>query len=296
LSPLWDQVITFHTAAKAHSTSSNGGNLDKLWLALATPLGALALYGTLVSLVRRDWRVLPLIAWFLAVFYLLWQQVPLFHHHVVTLMPPLILLATMSLGPWPVIRVPSRLRFSLLQYPTMDRGNEENLTSPLTSSSVDGSNRTTLNRLTVFALGNSIIIIALLCVTTVYFVPILRSTYQAAQRQGDSTKTHMSLQVAHDVDTVTQPDQLVITDAPFLVAEADRSTPPQLVDTSFVRIQSGYLSDQQLTQLAEQSNVHTVLFYTGRLRQMPGFRLWVSQHFHKVRNYGNGRELWVRME
>ncbi len=255
-SPLWDQVITFHTVAKAHSTSGNGGNLPKLWLALRTPLGALALYGTLVSLVRGDWRVLPLIAWFLAVFYLLWQQVPLLHHHLVTLMPPLVLLATMSLGPFPVIRGPSRLRFSL---------------------------------------GNSIAIVAL-CVTIVYFVPILRSTYQGAQRHGNNTNTHKSLQVAHDLEAVTRPDQLVITDAPFLVAEANRSTPPQLVDTSFVRIGSGYLSDEQLTQLAEQSSVHTVLFYTGRLRQMRAFRLWVSQHFHRVQNYGNGRELWVRME
>jgi 4-amino-4-deoxy-L-arabinose transferase-like glycosyltransferase len=255
-SPLWDQVITYHTVAEGHSTSANGGNLHKLWLALKTPLGALALYGMLVSLVRRDWRVLPLIAWFLAVFYLLWRQVPLFHHHLVTLMPPLVLLATMSLGPFPIIRGPSRLRFSL---------------------------------------GNSITIVAL-CVIIVYFVPIFSSTYQRTQRQGNSTNTHMSLQVAHDLDAVTQPDQLVITDAPFLVAEAKRSTPPQLVDTSFVRIQSGYLSAEQLTQLAKQSNVHAVLFYTGRLRQVRAFRLWVSQHFHKVQSYGNGRELWVKME
>ena len=255
-SPLWDQVITFHTVAKAHGTLADGGNLHKLWLVLRTPLGALALYGTLVSLVRRDWRVLPLIAWFLAIFYLLWQQVPLFQHHLVTLIPPLVLLAMMSLGPLPVIRGPSRLQISL---------------------------------------GNSIAIIAL-CVITMYFVPMLRSTYQRTQRQGNSTEVHMDLQVAHDLDAVTRPDQLVITDAPFLVAEAQRSTPPQLVDTSFVHIESGYLSDAQLTQLAEQSSVHAVLFYTGRLCQVPGFCLWVSQHFHKVQDYGNGRELWVKME
>src|SRR5262249_25232132 len=60
-----------------------------------------ALYGTLVSLLRRDWRVFPLLVWFLAIFYLLWQQMPLWSHHLVTLVPPLVLLATMSLLQYP---------------------------------------------------------------------------------------------------------------------------------------------------------------------------------------------------
>jgi 4-amino-4-deoxy-L-arabinose transferase-like glycosyltransferase len=256
LSSLWDQVITFHTTASAHTTSTKQGNLHMLWQALATPLGVFALYGTLVSLVRRDWHILPLIAWFIAIFYLLWQQLPLFQHHLVTLVPPLVLLAAMSLGPLPVIRGSSRLRLYS---------------------------------------GNGMAIIAL-CVTIVYFLPIVRSTYQEIQQQANGPNIHMGLQVTRDLDAVTRSDQLVITDAPFLVAEADRSTPPQLVDTSFVRIQSGYLSNAQLIQIAGQSRVHMVLFYTGRLYQMQPFYLWVSQHFQKVHDYGGGRELWSKID
>jgi len=106
----------------------------------------------------------------------------------------------------------------------------------------------------------------------------------------------MGTQVARDLNTVTRPDQWVITDAQFLAAEGNRNTPSQLVDTSLVRIQSGYLSNMQLIQISKQTNVHTVLFYTGRLSQMQAFYLWVSQHFQKVRDYGGGRELWVKME
>jgi 4-amino-4-deoxy-L-arabinose transferase-like glycosyltransferase len=255
-SSLWDQVITFHTAAIASTASTTKDNLHVLWQALATPLGMFALYGTLVSFARRDWRVLPLITWFIAICYLLWQQLPLFQHHLVTLVPPLVLLAMMSLVPFPVIHGPSRLWFYV---------------------------------------GNSIAIIAL-CMTIVYFLPILRTTYQGAQQQVNSTDTHMILRVAHDLDVVTQPDQLVITDAQFLVAKANRSTPPQLVDTSFVRIHSGYLSNAQLIQISRQSSVHTVLFYTGRLYQMREFYLWVGQHFQKVRDYGSGRELWSKID
>ncbi len=250
-SALWDQVITFHTAAKAHSTSTTRDNLHILIAALKTPLAAFALYGTLVSLARRDWRVLPLLAWFFAIFFLLWQQLPLLPHHLVTLVPPLVLLAMMSLGPLPLrmrIRIP---------------------------------------------LGNSIAVIAL-CVTIVYFSSTIISTYQSVQQQATGTGVTTNLLVAHDLDAVTQPDQLVITDAQFLAAQANRNTPPQLVDTSLVRIQSGYLSDAQLIQLASQPNVHTVLFYTGRLQEMQGFSLWVSQHFHKVRDYGNGSALWIK--
>jgi len=142
-SALWDQVITFHTAAKAQSALTTSDNFSTLLHALATPLGVFALYGTVVSLIRREWHVLPLMAWFLAIFYLLWQQLPLFPHHLVTLVPPLVLLAMMSVGPLPVIRGSSRLRVYL---------------------------------------GNSIAIVAL-GIAVAYFVPMVRSTYQGAQLQ-----------------------------------------------------------------------------------------------------------------
>lgn len=291
-SPLWDQVITFHTAAKAHTTSTIAENLQTLLQALKTPLGLFALYGTLVSLARRDWCVLPLIAWFLAIFYLLWQQLPLLSHHLVTLVPPLVLLAAMSLSPFPVMRRPSHLQENLLQYPKTDRRNGE---KPLLLPHTNNSKEMMPKMSNIFVVGNSIAIIAL-CLTMLYFEPMIMNTYQEAQQQANGMDAQTSLQVAHDVDTVTQPDQLVITDAQFLVAEANRSTPPQLVDTSFVRIQSGYLSNEQLTQLAEQSSVHAILFYTGRLYQQKAFYRWVSQHFHEVRDYGGGRELWAKIK
>jgi hypothetical protein len=253
---LWDQVITFHTTAKAYGASTIGSNFHTLVQALVSPLGVFALYGTLVSLLRKDWRVLPLIAWFLAVFYLLWQQVPLFAHHLVTLDPPLVLLATAGLGPLPSLDKHSRL----------------------------------------WIYGRDILVLIGVCVTVMSGLLQIWGGYQHVLQQANGADTKMSLQVVRDLDAVTQPDQLVITDAQFLVAKANRSTPPQLVDTSFVRIQSGYLSNAQLIEISRPSSVHTVLFYTGRLGEMRGFYLWVSQHFRKVQDYGNGRELWSKIQ
>src|SRR5207249_2905924 len=67
---------------------------------LTSPMALLALFGTVLALLRRDWRVLPLLAWLLATLYLLWQQVLLFHHPLLTLIPPMIALAVIGIWPY----------------------------------------------------------------------------------------------------------------------------------------------------------------------------------------------------
>ncbi|GAC1690870.1 MAG: hypothetical protein NVS9B9_13070 [Ktedonobacteraceae bacterium] len=102
-----------------------------------------------------------------------------------------------------------------------------------------------------------------------------------------------------DLQSVTRPNQLVVTDAQFLVGLANRSTDPQLVDTSNVRVNTGYLTPQQLITEAAQPNVHAVLFYTGRLLRMKHvglFYAWLMKHYHRVHNYYPGKELWIKIE
>jgi 4-amino-4-deoxy-L-arabinose transferase-like glycosyltransferase len=256
LAPLWDQVVTFHIAAKAQFASSAGYNRSTVLYALATPLGFFAGYGAVISLLRRDWRVLPLLAWLLTICFLLWQQVPLFNHHLVTLVPPLILLTIMGLGPYSfVARRPRSL--------------------PL--------------------LRNTLPIVGI-CIIVIYSLAQTLYNYQSVQQTASGKDVQVDLQVVHMLKTVIRPDQLIITDAQFLVAEANRSTPPQLVDTSSVRIQSGYLTSTQLIQIASQPNVHAILFYTGRLQQIAGFEYWVNQHFRLVKDYGSERELWIKSD
>ena len=90
----------------------------------------------------------------------------------------------------------------------------------------------------------------------------------------------------------------MITDAQFITALAHRNTDPLLVDTSTVRVTTGYLTSQQLLAEAQKPNVHTVLFYTGRLISMKNISLfysWLQQHYHLVHNYAPGKELWIRV-
>src|SRR5712692_6774708 len=99
---MWSEVVTFHTGAgtllSGNAQLGQSGNTFKLETALATLLTLAALYGSVIALLRRDWRVLPLLGWLLATAFLLWRQVPLFPHHFVSLTPPLIALAVMGIA------------------------------------------------------------------------------------------------------------------------------------------------------------------------------------------------------
>ena len=254
-------IITFHTAAGNAYQDTKAGNFSQLEHALTSLLALAALYGTIVAMLRRDWRVLPLLAWFGATALLLWLQVPLFPHHFVALTPPLIALTVMGISP---LTFAKRTPFSMI--------------------------------------AMSITVIALLLLVLLSFVQgtTLQHYYRSElQKSQDISVTKWDVNVERDLQSVTQTDQLVVTDAQFLTGLANRSTDPQLVDTSNVRVNTGYLTPQQLITEASQPNVHAVLFYTGRLLRMPHvglFYAWLMKHYHRVQNYYPGKELWIKVE
>jgi len=222
------------------------------------PLIIAALYGTLAALLRRDWRVIPLVAWSLVTLYMLWIEVPLFYRHFIALIPPLIGLAVMGMGS----TSPVRSFFSRFRLPQL-----------MTSLAV-------------------ILILIIIVTDIVQYRPY----YQMVEKRGSDTYAKLEQRVANDVHNSVTPDQLVVTDGQFVVSMAGRNTPPDLVDTSIVRIVSGYVTLQQLINDASQPRVHAVLFFMARLQwqQVAAFHAWVSHHFHLKYRYGPGLELWVR--
>ena len=127
-------------------------------------------------------------------------------------------------------------------------------------------------------------------------LPQYQPYYQTASTYGTDTNAKFRAHVANDVRDSIAPDQLVVTDGQFVVSMAGRNTPPDLVDTSIVRIVTGYVTLQQLIHDASQPQVHAVLFFMDRLDlpQLTAFHAWVAQHFHLKYKYGPGKELWVR--
>jgi hypothetical protein len=92
----------------------------------------------------------------------------------------------------------------------------------------------------------------------------------------------------------TAPGDLVISDDQFATALAGRSTPPELVDTSLVRVKSGDLTVDELMVIAERWHVRAVLLRTDRLAAVPGLQAWLEQHFPKSMHLGTGRTLYLR--
>jgi 4-amino-4-deoxy-L-arabinose transferase-like glycosyltransferase len=274
LNTLLQSVIFFHASTTIVAGSSQQGNIGVIgrtvhsilaFAALYSILALAALYGTLAAFLRRDWRVFPLLAWLFVTAFLLWRQVPLFPHHFVILTAPLIALAVMGIGRMPAVFKAGR--------------------------DAPGKHMTWL---TIFA----ILLIFITMVLNVgqdlqyYRVAEVNSTYGVAQQEAGQ----QALRAAADLRQAITPNQLVVTDAQFVAALADRSTPPTLVDTSQVRLSSGYLTLSELIDITSESQVHAVLFFTGRFQssEVAAFHDWVAHHFHLLHNYGGGKELWVR--
>jgi 4-amino-4-deoxy-L-arabinose transferase-like glycosyltransferase len=86
----------------------------------------------------------------------------------------------------------------------------------------------------------------------------------------------------------------VITDEPFAAAWTGHLVPPNLVDTSHARITSGELTPARVEADTEAVHARAVIFATGRLETLTGFKDWVAQRFRLVDDSGNGLQVWVR--
>ncbi len=254
-------VVTFHTRAGTVFSRQPGmvGFKEQYLLTFTRSYFILilaAFLGTLVALIHRNWKVVPLLAWLLVSLYLLWITTPLFYRHLIALVPPLIGLALMGLEGLPI---------SLEKH-----GNAAKIV-PVAA------------------------LLLIICAVGLNARQNLAYYHNVAQ-QNSSSYTRLEERVATDLRNSIAPNQMVITDAQFIAALADRSTPPLLVDTSTVRIDSGFLTLQQLEYEASQPDVHAVLFFTNRLtlHNVAPFHAWVAQHFHLKYSYGPGQELWVR--
>ena len=255
-SQFWHGVVTFHTTAGKFFASQEKGNPLIIQTSLTSFLTLAALYGTIAGLLRRNLLVVPVLGWFLVTLYLLAVQVPLFPHHLVALTPPLVSLATFGIAPVRWQKTP----FVLLS-----------------------------NILTVVAA-------LLILLTGVMNVGLDQKYYHIEYAQSQDASTQKDIKVAQDIRNLIGPNDLIITDAQFVAALAGRSTPPQFVDTSGVRIAVYYLSTQELIAAASQPQVRAVMFYTHRLdtKNLAGFRQWVLTHFHIAHRYGPGEELFVK--
>jgi hypothetical protein len=102
-----------------------------------------------------------------------------------------------------------------------------------------------------------------------------------------------TLSMALALQSVSAPDEVVLSDDQYVAALANRDVPPQLVDTSAVRITSGYLTASQLEEYITRNRFHVILFASGRFDLLPGFRDWVATRYTQVTTFDHNGALFL---
>jgi 4-amino-4-deoxy-L-arabinose transferase-like glycosyltransferase len=257
---LYDQVVRYHFAAGAALNYGLRNNITAFFqVSGELPLELAALLAFVLALSRRRWEVLPPALWVGAALVFLLRLHPLLAHDVTSLVPPLALTLAAA--------VPALSADAAAD--TRARPG-----SQLALSGAQGAMAAwaLVALVSLWGLGASIVQVG----------PAMSPPARAAQ-------------VAGVLDSVTQPGDRVVSDDQYVAALANRDVPPQLVDTSFVRIQSGYLTAAQLEAAVQATNVRAVLFYSGRFNLVPGFRQWMSDHYVVAATFGDGTTLYVKI-
>ena len=102
-----------------------------------------------------------------------------------------------------------------------------------------------------------------------------------------------TVEMAMAVRGVSAQDEVVLSDDQYVAALANRDLPPQLVDTSFVRIASGYLTEAQLEDFIIRNRIRVILFASGRFDSLHGFQAWVAQRYTQVASFDDKGALFV---
>jgi hypothetical protein len=96
------------------------------------------------------------------------------------------------------------------------------------------------------------------------------------------------------VQAISRPGDFWISDNPFAIAAANRDIPGPLVDTSGQRTRAGLLTVADLEAARVRYDVRWVLVDSFRLDAVPGFRVWLNDHFRAVDTLGGRAVIYGR--
>ncbi len=261
--PMWNQVVAFHFAARSvYPSSSIAQQLyliahfmkgERLLIA-ASPLAVLCLLD--------GFEGAAILAWPAFTFLGLMYQRPLFSHHMIALIPPLAVAAGVGSG-YCVALSTKFLRWCATQSDRM---------------------RTA---------WSAAYVAAVLAVAVVLVREGWIAVNQQEARVRNSLDERLDIGMAQTIDQNTGAGEMIATDAQSVAFLAERDVPPELADTSFLRIKSGFLSSQEFIAASEKYHVRLVLFWTGRLNAMPGLVDWARAKFHRHLDVAPGRVLYI---
>lgn len=266
-SEVFEQVVAFRLrsrVAEGRGLAWNGGRIWEELSADGPGVIALSCVGAAIALVRRRDRGAPLVAWAIAALVLLLIHTPLHGKHVVTLLPPITLLAGTG---WSLAwRQAAR---SLAPRPR----------PPIVAAAV--------------------------VISTAAYLAFLPATlardrallFDPRPLENDPA-AYWYPEVVRTLGQVTSPDEMVVTDHPYLPFEARRLVPPPLVEASVTRILAGSLTADDAIAQTGSYDAAAVLLWADKLTTLRPFKAWVDRTYVPIRVYAADGEatptLYVR--
>ena len=262
---VWNQAVAFHWTARSPYALLP---FDVRWrtlvqflatrerlLVIAAPLAALCLLNGLDGLAVLAWPGVTFIG--------LLETYPLFEHHLVALIPALA--AAIGIGAGNLGRV-----YMLLVRWLFLRSHATQI----------------IARTAAVAAGLAI-----------FGAVVTQAWIEAARQRAFIRSSELPSPDSRVVDLIvthTGPGDMIITDDQGLAFLAARDVPPDLTDTSFARINSGYLQAREVIDQGERYNVRLMLLWTGRLALMPEVVRWAEKRFPVRIEMGRGRMLYLK--
>lgn len=263
LTAIYDQAIRFHLKAKGAFPTSWTANLRLLRsiFQLEPGLIGLTVAGLIILFRQRRLASVWLCLWIAGATLFLANHTPLFAHHPVILVPPMAIAAGASVLWLPSFWSKKFLRplGLLLLLPMVALEPESALGDPATARPA-------------FALERDL------------------------KQPSTELPFELETQVLQLIEQNTRPDDFIISDRQMQIFRTGRNVPPAMVDTSGVRINSGYLTDAQAIGASEQARM--IIFWTGRLEWLKGYRRWVQSHYRLLKEWpepgGIVKEVYLR--
>lgn len=257
IGPALDQVIGWRLEGEqvdpSLETIRHNAELlvDRLLLPEQPALYALAFVGAVLLARSRSRFGLAITGWFVGQLGLLLLYVNLSSHLGVTLLPPLALLfGAAATAAWRAI--------ATLPRPTLRGG---------------------------IALAAALWYLAV--------IPLLverNHRIVEGQASTDASLGQTERNVVRTIERLTDEDDWVITDGPYLAFLADRKVPPPLVDPSDARIDAGATTGKQVVDVLRRYDADTVVLWTGKLSRLGPFVATLRGEYILIQDHGTGND------
>ncbi|MFQ5611551.1 MAG: phospholipid carrier-dependent glycosyltransferase [Anaerolineae bacterium] len=244
LTDLYDQVVGMRLVSREAELNPFKSNNETITsFVFGNPgLTALAIFGLVFVMARRIRRYGWLVAWFGLVWASMYIHVPLRSKHLPIFLPPLAVFAGFALS-------------YILEYLRTARQHP-------------------------FTLRATTMVLAILVVLGMFAWEAPGVIAGNNGRNLNVTENVERLRAIEFIDKIATPDDCVIADNPVFLYSTHRLPPPQLSETSQTRIDTGYLTLQDVVSAIEAYQCHVVAVVTPRFGEsIPGLPEWLADRY-----------------